>query len=78
VTQRKRKASQTAWDKGQLVPSGDYHSSLLADLAVCDPATCAAVLADNDAEGLRLLALLGANEFDRLAFLTRLRPDDPE
>jgi hypothetical protein len=33
-------------------------------------------LADNDAEGLRLLDLLGASGFDRLAFLARLRPDD--
>jgi hypothetical protein len=52
-------------------------ATLLADLAADDPATFAAVLADNDAEGLRLLDLLGASEFDRLAFLARLRPDDP-
>ena len=51
-------------------------AALLATLAACDPATYAAVLADNDAEGLRLLDLLGANEFDRLAFLARLMPDD--
>ena len=70
-------ASRTAWGKVRRLPSGNYHASLLADLTACDPATHAAVLADTDAEGLRLLALLGASEFDRLAFLTRLRPDDP-
>lgn len=52
-------------------------AALLADLAACDPATYATILADNDAEGLRLLDLLGASEFDRLAFLARLRPDGP-
>ena len=52
-------------------------AALLADLAACDPATYAAVLADNDTEGLRLLNMLSASEFDRLAFLARLKPDDP-
>lgn len=52
-------------------------AALLADLAACDPAACAAVLADDDAEGLRLLDLLGASEVDRLVFLARLRPDAP-
>ncbi len=52
-------------------------AALLADLADCEPAVYAAILADDDAEGLRLLDLLGATEFDRLAFLARLRPDAP-
>lgn len=52
-------------------------AALLADLADTEPAMYAAVLADNDPEGLRLLDLHGATEFDRLAFLARLRPDEP-
>lgn len=52
-------------------------AALLADLAACDPAACAAVLADDDIEGLRLLDLLGASEVDRIAFLARLTSVDP-
>jgi hypothetical protein len=53
-------------------------AALLAHLADTEPAMYAAIVADDDAEGLRLLDLLGATEFDRLAFLARLRPDAPE
>lgn len=52
-------------------------AALLANLADTEPAMYAAILADNDSEGLLLLDLLGASGFDRLAFLARPRPDAP-